>query len=110
VRLLGHRRRPPGARTNLLSGADAPHRPRGPRPRRRRIRAQSGAFFGALTHIDASLAALLLYTYPAVVFGIAIALGRERADRPRVIASASPRRAPPSYWPAAGRARSTRWA
>jgi drug/metabolite transporter (DMT)-like permease len=48
--------------------------------------AQSGAFFGALTHIDASLAALLLYTYPALVFGIAIALGRERADRPRVIA------------------------
>jgi len=48
--------------------------------------AQSGAFFGALTHIDASLAALLLYTYPAVVFGIAIALGSERADRPRVIA------------------------
>jgi drug/metabolite transporter (DMT)-like permease len=48
--------------------------------------AQSGAFFGALTHIDASLAALLLYTYPALVFGIAIVLGRERADRPRVIA------------------------
>jgi drug/metabolite transporter (DMT)-like permease len=48
--------------------------------------AQSGAFFGALTHIDASRAALLLYTYPALVFGIAIALGRERADRPRVIA------------------------
>jgi drug/metabolite transporter (DMT)-like permease len=48
--------------------------------------AQSGAFFGALTHIDASLAALLLYTYPALVFGIAIALGRERADRPRLIA------------------------
>jgi drug/metabolite transporter (DMT)-like permease len=48
--------------------------------------AQSGAFFGALTHIDASLAALLLYTYPALVFGIAIAIGRERADRPRVLA------------------------
>ncbi|MGZ4280320.1 MAG: DMT family transporter [Solirubrobacteraceae bacterium] len=48
--------------------------------------AQSGAFFGALTHIDASLAALLLYTYPAPVFGIAIAIGRERADRRRVIA------------------------
>jgi drug/metabolite transporter (DMT)-like permease len=57
--------------------------------------AQSGAFFGALTHIDASLAALLLYTYPALVFGIAIVLGRRApfpegpgsgADRPRVIA------------------------
>ena len=46
--------------------------------------AQSGAFFGALKHIDASLAALLLYTYPALVFGIAIAIGRERADRRRV--------------------------
>jgi drug/metabolite transporter (DMT)-like permease len=48
--------------------------------------AQSGAFFGALTHIDASLAALLLYTYPALVFGIAVAIGRERGDRRRVIA------------------------
>ena len=48
--------------------------------------AQSGAFFGALTHIDASLAALLLYTYPALVFAMAVALGRERADRPRVVA------------------------
>ena len=48
--------------------------------------AQSGAFFGALTHIDASLAALLLYTYPALVFAIAIAIGRERADRRRVVA------------------------
>ena len=38
--------------------------------------AQSGAFFGALTHIDASLAALLLYTYPALVFA-----DRDR-DRP----------------------------
>ena len=48
--------------------------------------AQSGAFFGALKHIDASLAALLLYTYPALVFAIAIAIGRERADRRRVVA------------------------
>jgi drug/metabolite transporter (DMT)-like permease len=48
--------------------------------------AQSGAFFGALTRIDASLASLLLYTYPALVFGAAVALGRERADRRRLVA------------------------
>jgi drug/metabolite transporter (DMT)-like permease len=48
--------------------------------------AQSGAYFGALTRIDASLTSLLLYTYPALVFGAAIALGRERADRRRLVA------------------------
>lgn len=48
--------------------------------------AQSGAFFGALTRIDASLTSLLLYTYPALVFGAAVALGRERADRRRLVA------------------------
>jgi drug/metabolite transporter (DMT)-like permease len=42
--------------------------------------AQAGLFFGALTHIDASLTSLLLYTYPALVFLTALALGRERAD------------------------------
>jgi drug/metabolite transporter (DMT)-like permease len=44
---------------------------------------QAGLFFGALTHIDASLTSLLLYTYPALVFLAALALGRERADRRR---------------------------
>ncbi len=39
--------------------------------------AQSGLFFSALRHIDASLTSLLLYTYPALVFGGAVALGRE---------------------------------
>src|SRR5258706_2558306 len=44
---------------------------------------QAGLFFGALTHIDASLTSLLLYTYPALVFLAALAVGRERADRRR---------------------------
>ncbi len=59
-----------------------------PRPRRRAAvaclalgavgyAAQSGLFFSALEHIDASLTSLLLYTYPALVFCGAIALGRE---------------------------------
>ena len=40
--------------------------------------AQAGLFFSALEHIDASLTSLLLYTYPALVFCGAAALGRER--------------------------------
>jgi drug/metabolite transporter (DMT)-like permease len=39
--------------------------------------AQAGFFFSALRHIDASLTSLLLYTYPALVFCGAVALGRE---------------------------------
>jgi drug/metabolite transporter (DMT)-like permease len=45
---------------------------------------QSAGYFGALTRMDASLTALLLYTYPALVFAGALALGRERADRRRL--------------------------
>jgi len=41
---------------------------------------QSGFFFSALRHIDASLAALLLYTFPALVCIGAIALRRERFE------------------------------
>jgi drug/metabolite transporter (DMT)-like permease len=48
--------------------------------------AQSGLFFGSLTRIDASLAALLLYAYPAIVTVAAVALRRERATRRRVAA------------------------
>lgn len=50
--------------------------------------AEAGAFFAALTRLDASLASLLLYTYPALVFAAAVALRRERADRRRVAALA----------------------
>jgi drug/metabolite transporter (DMT)-like permease len=42
--------------------------------------AQAGFFFTALRHIDASLTSLLLYTYPALVFCVAVALRRERLE------------------------------
>jgi len=45
---------------------------------------QAGVFFLALTRIEAGLASLLLYAYPALVTVAAIALRRERADRRRV--------------------------
>jgi drug/metabolite transporter (DMT)-like permease len=46
--------------------------------------AQAGLFFSALERIDAGLASLLLYAYPALVTLAAFALGRERPDRGRV--------------------------
>jgi drug/metabolite transporter (DMT)-like permease len=48
--------------------------------------AQSGLFFTALTRIDASLLALILYVYPVLVMIAAIAVGRERASRRRILA------------------------
>jgi drug/metabolite transporter (DMT)-like permease len=45
---------------------------------------QATTFFASLERIDASLASLLLYTYPALVLLGGIALGRERASRRRV--------------------------
>ena len=45
---------------------------------------QAAVFFLALTRIEAGLASLLLYAYPALVTVAAIALRRERADRRRV--------------------------
>jgi drug/metabolite transporter (DMT)-like permease len=39
--------------------------------------AQAGAYFAALERLDASLLALLVYTYPVIVTVAAIALGRE---------------------------------
>jgi drug/metabolite transporter (DMT)-like permease len=47
---------------------------------------QSGLYFSALERMDASLLALVLYTYPALVCVGAIALGRERASARRVAA------------------------
>ncbi len=47
---------------------------------------QAGCYFAALQRIDASLLSLLLYTAPAIVAAAAIALGRERVDRRRLIA------------------------
>jgi drug/metabolite transporter (DMT)-like permease len=46
--------------------------------------AQSALFFTALTRIDASLAALVLYLFPALVTIGAVALGRDRLDPVRV--------------------------
>jgi drug/metabolite transporter (DMT)-like permease len=42
---------------------------------------QAGAYFGGLQRLDASLLAMLVYTYPAMVTVAAIASGRERASR-----------------------------
>lgn len=49
---------------------------------------QAGCYFGALQHIEAGLLSLILYTYPAIVAGAAVALGRERLDARRVTALA----------------------
>lgn len=49
---------------------------------------QAGLFFAALRRLDASLLALLLYTYPAWVTLAAFALGRETPTRRRLIALA----------------------
>ncbi|WP_427891526.1 DMT family transporter [Kribbella sp. GL6] len=48
--------------------------------------AQSTFYFSALARIDASLVALILYLYPVLVMGTAIALRREPASRRRVAA------------------------
>lgn len=50
--------------------------------------AQAGGYFGALTRIDASLTALLLYVYPALVFLGAVVLRRDHIDRRRIVALA----------------------
>ena len=44
---------------------------------------QAGCYFAALERIDASLLALLVYTFPALVAIGAVALGRERLSRRR---------------------------
>jgi len=48
--------------------------------------AQAGCYFTALNRIDASLLALLLYTFPGIVAVGAVLLGRERFDRRRALA------------------------
>lgn len=45
---------------------------------------QATLYFTALTRISASLTSLLLYLYPALVVGTAVALGRHRLDRATV--------------------------
>jgi len=47
---------------------------------------EAGLFFAALERMDAAVASLVLYTYPALVTLAAVLTGRERADRRRVVA------------------------
>jgi drug/metabolite transporter (DMT)-like permease len=47
---------------------------------------QAACYFGALTRIDASLTAQILYVYPAIVLVLAVALRRERASRRKLAA------------------------
>ena len=46
---------------------------------------QAGLFFSALDRMDASLLALILYTYPVFVCVAAIMLGRERVSARRIV-------------------------
>jgi drug/metabolite transporter (DMT)-like permease len=48
--------------------------------------AQAGGYFAALDRLDASLLALLVYTYPVIVTVAAVALGREAASRRTALA------------------------
>src|SRR5262245_46995194 len=50
--------------------------------------APAGGYFASLQRIDASLAVVLVYTFPAMVTAAAVALGRERLDGRRVLALA----------------------
>ncbi len=47
---------------------------------------QAGLYFLALQRMDASVLSLVLYSYPALVTGAAILLGRESANRRRLVA------------------------
>lgn len=47
---------------------------------------QSMLYFNALTRIDATLVALLLYVYPAIVVALAVVLRRERAETRTLVA------------------------
>jgi drug/metabolite transporter (DMT)-like permease len=48
--------------------------------------AQAGAYFTALTRMDAGLLSLVLYTFPAIVAVAGILLGRDRIDARRLAA------------------------
>ena len=51
--------------------------------------AQAACFFAALTYLDASLVALLLYVHPTLVFAGAVLLGRDAWDAVRLAALAA---------------------
>jgi drug/metabolite transporter (DMT)-like permease len=69
------RRDSPGSRS------PAPGRRHRSRARRGRLRRSGGGYFTALERLDASLLALLVYTFPTIVTATAILLGREPASR-----------------------------
>lgn len=76
-----------------LRGAHRSLRTTAPRTRRIAVAlgavgyaAQAGLYFAALTRIDPALLSLLLYTYPAMVTGAALLLGREAATPQRIAA------------------------
>ena len=72
---------------------------------------QAGLFFLALERMDASLLALVLYTYPAFVLVGAVAARARAGDAAARRSRSSPRpRAPCSCSPAPRRGASTRWA
>lgn len=50
---------------------------------------ESGLFFAALTRLDATMASLVMYVYPALVLGLAVAVGRDHLDRRRGAALAA---------------------
>jgi drug/metabolite transporter (DMT)-like permease len=50
--------------------------------------ASSGGYFAALERLDASLLSLLVYSFPVIVAGTAVALGREPASRRTALALA----------------------
>jgi drug/metabolite transporter (DMT)-like permease len=47
---------------------------------------QSGGYFAALQHMDASMVGLVLYVYPALVLVLALSLRRERLDQRKLVA------------------------
>ena len=49
---------------------------------------QAGGYFAALEHLDASVTALILYTYPGMVFVGAVLLGREHFSATKILALA----------------------
>jgi drug/metabolite transporter (DMT)-like permease len=49
---------------------------------------QAASYFAALERVEASLLALVLYTYPVIVTAAAVLLGRDRLSAPRLVALA----------------------
>ena len=50
---------------------------------------ESGLFFASLTRLEAPMASLVLFVYPAMVLVVAVALGQDHVDRRRALALAA---------------------